>query len=363
MRIIRSRSGYNDRNLIGPLCPVQVFVPIKGSSHQSGQILQTLLVQDYPNYKVTFIVEDKSDPAFETLENFCNKYSNAEIFFSGKASESGQKNLGLAKAASISNDDVEIFVFCDSTNSADANWLSRITYPVRIGNVEVCTTFRSFSPNAGNLAGILQALYATTIFALMTVAPKPWGGGTIIRRKTFDRLNVPQIWLKTVVDDLTLGNILDKARVKIHVSPENYLLSPLQNQSIKGFLSFLDRQILFPKFTNPWIWRFTVLGNISLSFSMWLSSCGLALYAFGNLGARYAVVGAIFWAGILLITSLLRIINKPKLPIVKSLIGIPILICVSTLISIRSIFLNHIDWHGVRYFCGEGGKVIRIENI
>jgi hypothetical protein len=332
-------------------------------SPQSRQSLQTLLVQDYPNYKVTFILEDQSDPAFETVQEFCDEYNHAELFLSGKATHCGQKNYGLARAVSILNRDIEILVFCDSTNSADSGWLSRITYPVRIGRVDVCTTFRSFAPGSGRLGGICQALYATTVFGLITIVSKPWGGGTVIRKKTFDRLNVAQNWLKTVVDDLTLGNLLDKAGVKIHVSPENFLLSPLENQSIKGFLSFLDRQILFPKFTNPWIWFFTVMNSIFFSLSIGLSACGLALYASGNLGVKYAVAGAILWANILLIGSLLRIVNIPRLPIIRSFIGLPILVCLSTFLSIKSIFLDHIDWHGVRYYCGKGGRVVRIEKL
>jgi hypothetical protein len=308
-------------------------------------------------------LEGESDPAFETVRELCHDYDHAELFLSGKATLCGQKNFGLARAVSILNSDTEILVFCDSTNSADSGWLSRITYPVRIGMVDVCTTFRSFAPNSRGLAGICQALYATTVFALITITPKPWGGGTVIRKTTFDRLNVAQKWLKTVVDDLTLGNLLDKAGVKILVSPENLLLSPLENQSMKGFLSFLDRQILFPKFTNPWIWRFTVISNICLTISMGLSSCALALYAYGNLGIKYAVVGSIFWVGMFLIGSLLRIVNKPKLPILKSFIGLPILVCLSTVLCIRSMFIDYIDWHGARYYCGKEGQVVRIEKI
>jgi hypothetical protein len=128
-------------------------------------------------------------------------------------------------------------------------------------------------------------------------------------------------------------------------------------------LSFLDRQILFPKFTNPWIWFFTVMNSIFLSLSMGFSACGLALCASGNLGAEYAVAGTILWANILLIGSLLRIVNIPRLPIIRSFIGLPILVYLSTFLSIKSIFLDHIDWHGVRYYCGKGGRVVRIEKL
>lgn len=346
-----------------PLGSVRIFVPVKGISPKIKQALQSLLVQDYPDYEVIFVLEDKSDPAFETIGEFCNKYGHAELFLSGKTTECGQKNFGLAKAVSQLSEDAELLVFCDSTNSADCGWLKRITYPVRAGRVEVCTTFRSFDPGSAGIAGICQALYGVSIFALITIGPKPWGGGTVIRRKTFDRLNVIQRWLKTVVDDLILGNLLDLAKIKIHVSPENFLSSSIDKQSMKGFMSFLDRQILFPKFTNPGIWFLTLTGQVLLALSMALSSIGPVLWVFGNLDAKYAIISGVFWIGMLSIGTLLGIVNKPKLPILKSILGLPVLVCLSTLVCVRSIFIDYIDWHGMRYYCGKGGEVVRIEKI
>ena len=358
-RYRRKRVKFDDL----PLGSVRIFVPVKGTSHVIKRALQSLLVQDYPEYKVIFVLEDKSDPVFETICEFCNEYSHAQLLLSGKTTECGQKNFGLAKAVSKFSEDSELLVFCDSTNSADPGWLKRITYPVRAGRVEVCTTFRSFDPGSAGIAGICQALYGVSIFALITVGPNPWGGGTVIRRKTFDRLNVIELWLKTVVDDLILGNLLDLAKIRIHVSPENFLASSIEKQSMKGFMSFLDRQILFPKFTNPGIWFLTLTSQVFLALAMVLSTIGPVLWVFGYLDVKYSIISGIFWIGMLSTGALLAIVNKPKLPILKSLLGLPVLVCLSTLVCVRSIFIDYIDWRGMRYYCGKCGKVVRIEKI
>ena len=346
-----------------PVPLIQILAPLKGISDKSREILQTLLVQDYPNYRVMFILENDSDPAFELVSEFCTSYKHVSLFLSGTASQSGQKNFGLAKAVSKLEPEVEILVFCDSTNAAARGWLGKITRPVRSGDFEVCTTFRSFLPETLNVPGICQALYASTVFALLAVTPKPWGGATVIRKSTFDRLNVSKVWLHTVVDDLTLGNILNEANVKIFVSPENFLSSPIRKQTLKGLLAFLDRQILFPKFTNPGIWIFTVLWHISLCAALLLSSVGLFSYFVGFLGSEYALIGALFWIGVLTLVASLRSVNQAKIPIVKWMITFPVLIFAATYICVRSIFLDHIDWHGKRYYCGKGGVVIEIRDL
>lgn len=360
-RIIRGRSHNSRLNPNLPYPVIEVLVPIKGVLPQSKEILETLLTQDYPNYHVTFILENQLDPAVDLVREFCSTYGHVSIFFSGTATGCGQKNFGLSKAISQLGSDVEILAFCDSSNAANDSWLARITEPVRSRAFEVCTTFRSFSPGKVNIAGICQAMYATTVFSLMTVTPKPWGGATVIRKRTFDSLNVAELWLRTVVDDLVLGNILNRANVKICVSPANYLVSPVEKQTLKGFSAYLDRQILFPKFTNPAIWFFTVTWDICLAASLALSMAGIVLYLLSEVSMTYALTGAIYWIGIFLIAIRLRHINQPRLPVLKWITAFPVMVVITTVVCVRSIFLDHIDWHGKRYYCGPGGVVTEVQ--
>lgn len=308
-------------------------------------------------------MEDQLDPALELVENFRSLYPHVGIFFCGKSYHCGQKNFGLAKAISLLDPDVEILAFCDSSNSADPGWLTRISEPIRSTKFEVCTTFRSFAPQDTNIPGVCQAIYTTTVFALLTVTPKPWGGGTLIRRHTFESLKVVDTWLETVVDDLVLGNILTKAKIQVHVSPENFLSSPVKNQTLRGLLAFLDRQILFPKFTNPVIWVFTVIWHMSICGSLIISTCGLFLYSLGYIGPEYATLGLLFWVGVLTLVFALRYLNQPRLPIFKWIYSFPILIMVATFVCFRSIFLKRIDWSGKRYYCGRGGLVTKVQDL
>ena len=362
-RITRARSSNRPVDSKTPTPFIEILVPLKGITYQSEKILSSLLTQDYPNYRVLFILEDELDPAFELVENFRSIYPHVGIFFCGKSYHCGQKNFGLAKAISELDPGIEILVFCDSSNSADPGWLSRISEPVRSTKFEVCTTFRSFSPQDINIPGVCQAIYATTVFALLTVTPKPWGGGTVIRRKTLERLQVVNAWSETVVDDLVLGNILTKAKIQAHVSPENFLTTPVKNQTFRGLLAFLDRQILFPKFTNPVIWGFTVIWHISICVSLIMSTCGLFLYSLGYIGPEYAVLGLIFWIGIFALVLALRYLNQPRLAVLKWIYSFPILIMVATFVCFRSIFLKRIDWADKRYYFGRGGLVTKVEDL
>ena len=165
------------------------------------------------------------------------------------------------------------------------------------------------------------------------------------------------------MDDLTLGNLLNKSKVKIFVSPENFLLSPIKKQTLKGLLAFLDRQILFPKFTNPAIWIFTVIWHVSLCISLALSTFAIIAYFVGVFTLNYALIGGLFWVGVLTLVAVLRSINQPIIPIGEWIGAFPVLVFVATFVCVRSIFLDHIDWHGRRYYCGRGGLVSEVKDI
>ena len=177
----------------------------------------------------------------------------------------GQKNHNLVQGIKHLSPSTEVVVFCDSSNMVDTDWLRRFTEPVRTGAFEVVTTFRAFDPRPATIWGICQAIYAAFLLLLIANKPKPWGGATAIARNTLDRLDVIGEWSRNVIDDLALGNILDKAGIPVFLDPRSLLRSPLPNQSLSGLIHYLDRQILFPKWTNPIIWFTTLLFQLSVT--------------------------------------------------------------------------------------------------
>ena len=191
--------------------------------------------------------------------------------------------------------------------------------------------------------------------------PTPWGGATALRRVLIDRLDVIDQWSRTVIDDLVLGNVLQASRVRVVMDPCNLLTSPLRNQSVVGFLAYLDRQILFPKFTNPGIWLATVVGLLDLALA------SLAAMILGSLfaaGLAPALAGWSSYAFLILLSGsgwLLKDANPHDISSQRWLISLIPCIAFIAFICARSLVVNHIDWHGLRYWPGKGGVVLRIE--
>ncbi len=354
------RSGARES---GPFPLTEILMPIKGVSPDQEEILESILLQRYPNYGVTFIIESADDPAAEVLRRLCERHTCARVVVSKLATGCAQKNQNLVAGLKALNPETEIVVFCDSTNLADPGWLTRFTGPLRRGECKVLTTFRAFKPEPETIGGVSQAIYAAFVLILVVLTPRPWGGGTAIRREILDHLNVAETWSNTVVDDLVLGNLLDRIGIKVYMDPGSILSSPLKNQTITGFLGYLDRQILFPKFTNPGIWFITLIFHLNLTISVGVAMLTAFLYLIGLGNNSAAVSSTIFLATTVLIGLLLRQINPFYISVRSWLTGFLPCMLLAAFVLLRSIFRNHIDWHGRRYYPGKEGMVLGTRSV
>lgn len=360
----KMRSTLRRNDCISENMPeVEVLIPVKGTCTDQLNILKAVLDQDYPNYRVLFIVESLSDTANAVLDQLMAEFSNAVKIVGGVSSRCAQKNHNLLAGLSHLKPETEIILFCDSTNVPDRQWLRKFTEPIRSGAATAVTTFRDFKPIPETIAGISQAAYASFVLLLVTSNPKPWGGATGIRRKVFDELNVADAWSKTVVDDLVLGNILQSAGIRVEIDPRNRLSSPLFGQSISGFVNYLDRQILFPKFTNPIIWLTTLVIHLNSTVAISVTAAVAIFACLGVVKPVFGVASGLFLATMVLMAMILRKLNPFNISPGKWMLSFLPFVFLAAFVLIRSIFRNHIDWHGRRYRPGPNGVVLSAEYL
>jgi hypothetical protein len=361
VRVTRINSVHGPLQAVGSAAPCEVLIPVKGVMPSQEEALTSLLTQSHPNYRVLFIVESDADPANEMLDRLCSLHPRARKVVSGPATAGCQKNHNLIVGIEKLSPETQIIVFCDSSNVADEDWLVRFTRPLETVPNQVISTFRDFNPLSQTLGGVCQAIYATFILVLPRVKPLPWGGATAIHRKIFEELRIAEAWSATVVDDLILGNALERHGIPLFLDTANRLGSPLPDQSIRGFLSYLDRQILFPKFTNPYIWVAALIHHLNLTAATFVALvCSLVLFPAGLIGP---ILGWISWgliAGEVLAALMLKRINPYSIPMTKWLLSFLPCVLFAAFIFVQSIFRNDIVWHGKRYIVGKGGVVLSI---
>src|SRR5208283_1868000 len=95
---------------------VLVLSPCKGHDANLEENLRALLTQDYPDYEVTFIVEDAGDPACSVIRRAmaaCPQ-TTARLLVAGRAEACGQKVHNLRMATADVAPDIRHLAFFDS---------------------------------------------------------------------------------------------------------------------------------------------------------------------------------------------------------------------------------------------------------
>ena len=147
------------------------------------------------------------DPALKIIERVkAVSQRPVHIVIAGPPQDCGEKVYNLRRAVEALLDQFEVLVFTDSTYAC-SGWLSKLVALLQDPRIGATTTYRWLIPSRRIGDGGLSSAFAPAWnAAIVTLLGRPsetfcWGGGTAIRRKMFDDVNVLEAWQGAVSDD------------------------------------------------------------------------------------------------------------------------------------------------------------------
>src|SRR5208282_3665003 len=135
-------------------------------------------------------------------------------------------------------------------------WLGKLVLPLHDPRIGASTTYRWVMPSGkfgtGAFASALASTWNAAVATMLGRARENfcWGGGTAIRRKTFDAVHVPAAWSGAVSDDLAMTCALEEAGKPITFCPE-CLAPTLHPWTGSDLLEFTNRQIVITRGYSP----------------------------------------------------------------------------------------------------------------
>ena len=113
------RSCMRDMGRHRPRGRAMILAPCKGAEFALEENLRALLRQDYPDYEITFVVEDADDPAAAVIGRVLAEHpaAAARLLVAGRAAESGQKVHNLRAATAELPPQIRYLVFVDADAS------------------------------------------------------------------------------------------------------------------------------------------------------------------------------------------------------------------------------------------------------
>lgn len=273
----RLRTGYR------PQCVL--IVPCKGLDETFDENIESFFRQKYEHYHLSFVVEDRADPAYERL--LCLKArlaqisqaASVQVLVAGKSCSSSQKLHNLLYAYNQIPESTEALVFADSDACAGPNWLSHIVYPLRREKTGAASGYRCFVPGRNNIATITLSAINAKICQLLgnTRFNLAWGGSMAILVKTFRDLNLDTIWQEALSDDLSLSSAVRKKGLKMSFVPA-CMIASYETTTWAKLIEFARRQFVITRIYAPGMWLLGLFTSTVAVFGLW-GGAALALWA------------------------------------------------------------------------------------
>lgn len=345
---------------------VSIIVPANEAAQELVESIRTLLTQDYPTYRIIFVTRDTEDAASPVIEREISRDLRARLVHSGRALACSQKNHSLLRGLEEVGDEAEVIVFCDSTRLAPSGWLKELVAPLARGEALVASGYHQVFPLDHRIVTLGQACFVLFLFLSKNFPSlnQPWGGGTAIKKETFQELDIAELWSRKVVDDVSLAAELTKRHIHVASSPRAVLITPVGGETVSTWNQWMIRQWLYLKFCLPCSWLLGGIGCYLVSVLLLFSALSCAFGALGWVAPALALPAALF---LILLTGLGWLTRRyhpnpgPGLPWLGAFFAA---LLMSGWSHMETLFTKHIVWRRIRYKVAWGGDVVEIrENI
>lgn len=253
------RRLYSDPGFYAPR--VALLCPCKGIEPGLERNLVSLTEFERQNYEIFFILASERDPARGIIERVAQSSRvKAHMVIAGHPINCGEKVSNLRAGIEQLPEEFEVLVFADSDGRPGKHWLHHLVAPLADNRIGATTTMRWLVPNVGNLPTLLLAAWNAPIVTMLGEKNRNfcWGGGTAIRRSTFEQCGVLDEWKSSVSDDYSLTRALEHSGRSILFIPDCLTLSYVETD-FEGLLEFTSRQILITRVYASNMWRAAAL--------------------------------------------------------------------------------------------------------
>jgi len=249
---------------------VALLCPCRGMEPGLERNLVALTEFERQNYEIFFILASEKDPARSIIERVAKSSRvKANLVIAGHPINCGEKVSNLRAAIEQLPEEFEVLVFADSDGRPGKYWLHYLVAPLADSRVGATTTMRWLVPNVQNLPTLLLAAWNAPIVTMLgeKVRNFCWGGGTAIRRSTFEQCGVLDEWKSSISDDYSLTRALEHSGRSIVFIPEALTLSYVETD-FEGLLEFTHRQMLITRIYSSKMWRAAALTHFLYCFTL-----------------------------------------------------------------------------------------------
>ncbi len=339
-----------------------MIVPVAGTHPRMADALQSLLNQDYPDLIPVLVTATAEEPAAGLIRRLREDFPAVRHVVAGPATGCGQKNHNSLQGVAAVGDEADIYIFCDSTHLARPDFARCLAGPVAGGEAAFSTGYHTVEPRDQRPVTLAYALSVLLMRFLQALSAftQPWGGAMAMSRDAFKRYGVAELWAHNVVDDCSLGAMLQGRGVPVRLCAGALLGTEAADHSLPVWRAWMERQVLFLKFCMPGQWM--LLGVLAVLMALPPVCAALALLGgLLNLGSGAASLLALLWlAALAAALGPWRAFLPRPVPLGRWMWAFVCAVGMFVLVYLRSVSAKTIVWRDTVYTVGQGGTVLNV---
>lgn len=346
--------------------PALVVLCLRGEDPYLEECIRGLLKQDYPNYRVHFLLDHSSDPSVGIVERTLGETGFGAAIVDTLRSPPPTCSLkcaSLIQACASLPDDVQFVAQLDADTIPHASWLRELATalaPQRIGAV---SGNRWYMPRRLSWGALVRYLWNAAAVVQMYWYRIPWGGSLAIKVSAIRDAGLRELWQHAFCEDTMLRKQLAHVGLAVDFVPSLMMVNR-EDCTIRSFFSWVTRQLLTARLYHP-SWLMVLLHGLS----------GFAILAIGwSWGLIELVRGRLETGCLLLISmfayqvalailvpwmesSVARVVSdrgeksdgNARFPAWMVFCAIAVTQVAYTLALIRTLLLRRVEWRGIPY--------------
>lgn len=354
-----------------------ILMPLRGADPFLSQAIHSVLDQDYPDYQLHIIIDHPDDPSLQIVQKAISERDAKNVrisFLEEKFDSCTLICTAIRQFVANLDESTELVLVCAADMVIPKNWLKEAAFVMQDPTVGATLGNRWYMPRIGKFGSLIRYVWNTAANISMWKYQGVWSGAMALRVRDIHRFNLPNIWLRSFTEDMTIVEPLLAAGMKLKYVPQLIAVNR-EEITFRGNFNFIQRQFLITFLHHPKGHRMVcdsiplsvgTLVNLSLCvIALLLHNAQAAIYAGGTLAISAILLGLC----VLLTEVLIRRIMQARgeettlvSPAAFFLFPLAYLICqIQYLIAIPTALLSRqVVWRGITYDVNIRKKEIRM---
>lgn len=247
------------------VCPAAaVILCLRGGDPFLARCIDGLMTQDYPNFRIYFMVDHPQDPAVMILQSALAKHAFDRYEIQPLANPLASCSLkcsSLLQAISSLPQSTEFVALLDADTIPHSSWLRELATALAPSDVGAATGNRWYMPDRLSQGALIRYVWNAAAVVQMYWYRIAWGGTLAIKLDSISRAGLVDRWRTSLCEDTMLRRQLAKIGQRIAFVPSLMMINR-EDCTVDSFVRWVKRQLLTAKLYHP-LWGAVVGHGIS----------------------------------------------------------------------------------------------------